>query len=439
MRININPFIYGPAVKPAEFLGRERELRTVFSRLANGQSVAIVGEPHTGKTSLLLYVIEETQSACEGKFDRDVFNLLDAQAMRDVKTQAAFWQWVLEPLGAALQDGNLQSLDDVKNNYAAAKKNDFGTFVLEKLFKSLGAAGSRLFVLLDEFDDFLSHEVLNKGEFYGGLRSLASRCGGLVLVLAVRRDVSQLNSLTQTYTTGSPFFNIFTDVRLSPLSHKAMKILLDKGIDRFTANDRNFVAGISGNHPYLAQAAAGLLWEAYDEECETNLERFVATGQRLRQQAESHFADTWRNWSHDTRKAVTMVALSQIPHLLPSHDFLVEALTKDLNSYRRELENLKNHGLLAENVEIGWMVTQGAFLWWLSDELLRTVRKDTDFEVWLRAQELDGVLTKDEREHLAQAWKSVSSALGKGATALIEAAAKGAAGAIFPAPPKAKD
>jgi len=46
------PFIYGRPVRPGEFLNREAELRTIFNRLRNGESTAVVGEPHIGKRSL---------------------------------------------------------------------------------------------------------------------------------------------------------------------------------------------------------------------------------------------------------------------------------------------------------------------------------------------------------------------------------------------------
>ena len=43
------PFIYGRPVRPGEFLNREAELRTIFNRLRNGESTAVVGEPHLAK------------------------------------------------------------------------------------------------------------------------------------------------------------------------------------------------------------------------------------------------------------------------------------------------------------------------------------------------------------------------------------------------------
>ena len=56
--MTVSPFIYGRPVRPGEFLNRKPELRTIFNRLRNGESTAVVGEPHIGKTSLLLQLAD---------------------------------------------------------------------------------------------------------------------------------------------------------------------------------------------------------------------------------------------------------------------------------------------------------------------------------------------------------------------------------------------
>ena len=48
----LNPFIYGKPVPVTQHINRQRELRTLFSRLRNGECTAVVGEPHIGKSSL---------------------------------------------------------------------------------------------------------------------------------------------------------------------------------------------------------------------------------------------------------------------------------------------------------------------------------------------------------------------------------------------------
>ena len=54
----LNPFLYGRPVPPERHIGRQAAIHTLFSRLHNGESTAIVGEPHIGKSSLLRYVTD---------------------------------------------------------------------------------------------------------------------------------------------------------------------------------------------------------------------------------------------------------------------------------------------------------------------------------------------------------------------------------------------
>ena len=56
-----SPFVHGGPVKPADFLNRRRELRRLLNRLEKGQATAVVGQPHTGKTSLLRYVMDKVK------------------------------------------------------------------------------------------------------------------------------------------------------------------------------------------------------------------------------------------------------------------------------------------------------------------------------------------------------------------------------------------
>ncbi len=293
------------------------------------------------------------------------------------------------------------------------------------LFAVLHATDSRLVLLLDEFDDFLSHPVLNSAEFYGGLLSLASRTGGLVLIIAARRELEQLNQLTQTVNPhGSPYFNIFTEILLGPFSKKDFAELIRRAGDCFDQNDHEYLERISGRHPFLAHAAAAMLWEAH-EEGQEGIARYQTVGRALYRETKKHFADAWRTWSNETRKAITVVALAQIPQLLAGHSFLVDELVEDLDDYRSELEALEAMGLCAEGGNGGMVITQGAFLWWLADELRRNVRGDAEFKGWLQAQEMDGLFTTQERQRIGNATTGMLKALGKGASTLIEAFAKG--------------
>ncbi|MEM9276614.1 MAG: ATP-binding protein, partial [Cyanobacteria bacterium P01_F01_bin.143] len=429
--------------------GRDRELRRLFGRILTGQSIAIIGDPHIGKTSLLMYLFdnESRKSKIGNRLDHNFFSYLDAQTLNEVQTQAEFWLRALNPLQNELQNESENRLSRVAERYELAKNNNFGTFVLEKLFEELTKAGSRLILLLDEFDDFLTHPVLNSAEFYGGLRSFASRYpSAFSLVLAARKNLAQLNNLTQEINPitqkidplGSPYFNVFTEIRLNAWLKKVLPKLIDKSYGYFNSQDAEYIYKVSGLHPYLAQMAAGTLFDAHLDG-HIGAERYKKAAQELYEQSQHHFEDCWRSWTNESKKAITAVALNQIPRMVPNHNFLVSELTKNLDDFTPELVNLEKVGLLELDQDGTWIIKQQAFVWWLTDELRRHVRDNSEFETWLQSQELDGMLkmlTKQEKEVIGNTISEALSTLGKGAMTLIEEMAKafgeGAANALLP-------
>jgi len=97
-------FVYGRPVRQNEFLGRESELLTIFNRLRNKESTAIVGEPHIGKTSLLLLINDgDTQEHfLESDAKKMVIALKDLQPVSAEFTPSEFWQEALTPLRSKL-------------------------------------------------------------------------------------------------------------------------------------------------------------------------------------------------------------------------------------------------------------------------------------------------------------------------------------------------
>jgi hypothetical protein len=128
-----NPFYYGNSVPVDLFIGRTRELRRVASRIANrGQSTAIIGEPRTGKTSLLEHLAapETRQQLLDQTPRRLLFSYLDAQAFVGEFTQGQFWSHVLHPV---YEQAVLTSPDSsLALAYQVCVDNDFRTFVLRR-------------------------------------------------------------------------------------------------------------------------------------------------------------------------------------------------------------------------------------------------------------------------------------------------------------------
>jgi hypothetical protein len=430
-----NPFLFGNPVSPDQFLDRRTELNRIVGRIANqGQSTAIVGEPRSGKTSILLYLSAPEKRAelygVDG--ERLVFSYLDAQTLSGSFSQAQFWEYALRPLYEQVIASDPGS--PLARAYGTCQENEFGAFVLERLFAQMVPTSWRLVLMLDEFDMFLHHPILNCAEFFGSLRSLASRSrGALALVIASRRAVTELTKDTQPFSrNGSPYFNILSEITLGPWPAKEVDAFLRRAGDRFTAEERRFVKQVAGGHPYLLQVAAHELWEAYNDGEENPALRRRQAWERLLNEAAPILDNTWQLWPSATRQAFTAVALAEIPKLLNQREFHVKGLIHDLRDLGPELQSLKKQGFVIEdeNIPGGWRVRPQVFLWWLADELVRKVRDNTAFEEWFQEHELGFLLARGKRERLSKTLRTVGGLLKDGAKALIEAAAKGTVDAI---------
>lgn len=430
--MTLNPFFHGNPVEPKDFFNRRQPLRRVVGRiLSGGQSTAIIGEPRVGKTSFLHYLVgpKEVRETLYGdQANRLLFAYLDSQVLSGQFTAAQFWEQVLM-LGL---EWVVQAQSDtaLAQQYQICRNNSFGPFTLEALFRLLKADGWRLVVLLDEFDLLLHHPVLNSADFFGGLRSLSSRSeGALALVIGSRLPLSQLNARTQTFNpTGSPYFNTFAEITLGSFPERDIATLLDRAGECFTTWDKRAIRVIAGGHPFLLQTAAAALWDAHEEGVTDTFERRREMGQRVYRENKWLFYDTWRIWTPALRKAFSTVALAHTAHLLPQREFLPDAFIAGLRDFGPELDDLNAAGLVIrdEQVRGGWRVAPQAMLWWLADELVRSVRRnEVSFEDWLRAQELDNLLTRKEKEQLGQVIQGAVQVLGQGATTLVEAFAKG--------------
>lgn len=431
--MEVNPFIYGNAVFGRNFLNRIRLLRRVTSRLVtDGQSSAIVGEPRLGKTSFLNYISDlDNRSKLYGPAgEKIIFSFIDSHMLSQSFTPTDFWKQALLPLKAFLIDSELEPL--LQQQYKICQENQFGTFTLETFFSLLKQRGWRFVLLIDEFDALIHHQILNSVEFFGGLRSLASRSGGsLALIIASRQPIHVLNDETQHInTTGSPFFNIFAEVTLGAFPKKDVDMLLARGGNRFSSRDKLAVKRIAGGHPYLLQASAAALWDAYEEKISTPKERWIYMSNRLYREHDWHFADTWRVWSPETRKAFTTVALCSTAKVLPERNFSFKAFIQDLKDLAPEIKDLQEVGLIVKDdvVDGGWRVETQVMVWWLADELVRSIRqdgRDETFEQWLQAQEMENCLTRQQRETLSGFAQKVGELLLDGTSKLIEAFAEG--------------
>ncbi len=415
--MQLNPFISGNPVSQPHFINRKKEIRRVVGRILNhGQSSAIVGEPRSGKTSLLQYLsAPENAKALYGEEkNKLIFSFVDSLALGRQFSPAEFWEYVLEPVEKAMGKG----ITPLRNAYLTCVAENCGNFVLERLFGQLFLSGRRLILLIDEFDAFLDNDIFHQSEFYGGLRALASRSKGLVLVIASRQSLSDLNHGTQEFNrTGSPYFNFLDEIPLRPFSKKATEKLLDLNGDLFTRQDRDFIIRLAGGHPYFLQTAAFELWETYqDEELESPEERHALTQENFYIRTEGTLSDTWRLWTPATKKALGIIALDEMPALLDAKQFHIPNLLKKLPAYAPELKTLKQRGFIKEDpkLESGYCVTAEVMISFIADKLLSALREGDELTSWLQLEEWDGIFTKGEKKQLLKAGQTLGKLIKEG-------------------------
>lgn len=415
-----NPFIYGKRVPPNRFIDRKAALRTLVSRTLNGESTAIVGRRRIGKTSLLHY-LEQASDTLFGNAKQIIFSSLDAYMLGSHFTQTQFWQEVLRPLLDWAEEHPTEPTSaELMAHYKVCQEKDFNFFELEEFLKRLDANQLYFVLMIDEFEVFVPDSAATRtgdhflskllrlfrptgaigAQFFGSLRGLLSRNDHFVVITASRLQLSELH--VRMEARGSPFFNHFSEVKLGNFSDKEVDTLLTQGAkwanlpaSPFSAIDHKYIHRVAGGHPYLLQATAASVWDAIDEGL-TGERRYQRVGELLHERVSSYWSDTWKEWTLEERKLFIVVALPHIPRLL-SHVFPVILI-----SYNQPNVLLNNLGGLLTQSRFGPRITSGIMVWWLADELVRAGRSDRSFEQWLRQHKLDRSLTEQQQELLQQ-------------------------------------
>lgn len=398
------PFIYGRPVQANEFVSREVELRTIYNRLRNGESTAVVGEPHSGKTSLLLHITHpSTQNIHLSKDSYNyVFSFLDLHIIGNDYAPNEFWDEVLIPLNELKDDSKLLKLTK------DAAKGHFSPRSLERLFVHLAGANMRLVVLLDEFERLLNHPNFSDPSFFALLRSLGSRTGGLAFVLASRLSVAEMNERGRNLLDiGSPFFNYLIELRLRPFDQAGVELLLDRAGDQFTIEEKRFIKRVAGSTPFLLQAMAATFLETSGEN------RFVRAAESFYERVSFHFDDVWNFMDDRTRTAAVIVSLMDLGGRAWGKDFAFAEI-ESTNIFKAELRNLADLGMVEQvpnewNLDSErfllwqgerWTVSAQAFTWWVRDVVLTDVRSVPMYTEWLSNKRYDFLLTQEQWDRL---------------------------------------
>ncbi len=255
-RSDFTPFIVGPPIHtPRQFFGRERELRRIFAALKGTalQNVAIIGPQRSGKTSLLHYVknISNTTPAQlrPGQFSHWLLQaqlyhwvFVDFQDPR-VRTQAGLLRYILGRLNYPVPaDCTLNAFIDTICHYMTGP----------------------VVVLMDEVQVALNNPELDQS-FWWGLRSLSTNLteGRLGFILASQRPPTEL-----AIESGrpSPFLNIFGHMlMLGPLTPEEARMLVASSPSPFVEEEVDWILAQSRCWPALLQILCQTRWLALED------------------------------------------------------------------------------------------------------------------------------------------------------------------------------
>lgn len=250
------PFVVGPPVThPSQFFGRQAEINRIFTLWKRHplQHIAVIGPKRSGKTSLLHFV-------------KNISNTPASQLRPDQRIawlpQAERYRWVYVDFQDARMGQQERLLRHILISLALPVPTpcDLSNF-LDVMSQQITTP---TLILLDEIGAALAAPELDM-PFWWSLRSLSSNLtgGNLGFLLAAHGLPAQL---AQEQGKPSPFFNIFGHVlKLGPFDPASAEHLLQSSPHPFSPAECAWMVEQSGGWPFLLQMLGDARLTALEE------------------------------------------------------------------------------------------------------------------------------------------------------------------------------
>jgi tetratricopeptide (TPR) repeat protein len=363
-----NPFIFKTPVEGECFFGRDELLKKIFDYVNAGESVSLVGERRTGKTSVLLRLLDWKEQLLSQP-GQHVLALLDFLGL-DYRSEVDVWITLASCLLKEMARVGLET-DTVEIAIARLQSGQLVFQTMLGLFRTLTKSKVKVTFLFDEFEDTVAGSNPVDLSFYKILRNLAlDKETRLTYIIATRQELSEVErSLERKFTSlSSPLFNIFHQLVVPPFSEDEARqmvngLLQSAGLDLAARLSfwlqRDLLLQLSGFHPFFLQIACYQVFEHCvlsdrtfsDQVPEAEIiSAFLA-------EASSHFGYYW-----DISPAEEQSLLYQ----------LATGLDVDIQSHRPTLTSLRNRCLVVRNgdAQSEWRLFSSSFARWIQERQL---------------------------------------------------------------------
>jgi len=284
---------------PKDLFGRKKEIRQIFDAIGtpHPQNISVLGERKTGKSSLLYYVFQSNTEKQELPHpEKYIFAFIDFQEHPNI-TVDEFFEMLYSELKSTLPRGvQIEQVEDYK------------TFT--NMVKTLEDLGYKLILLIDEFDKILQNENFEE-DFFSYLRSIANRYD-TALIISTPKD---LEGLSRSDLLGSPFFNVFTQIRLGLFQkEEALNLITgpsaEEGIP--LEEDTEFILENAGLFPFFIQLLCFELFEyKKNHDRKIDQEGYNQVLEKFSVEATPHFNHFWKSLSQEEKDVLIEISMEK--------------------------------------------------------------------------------------------------------------------------------
>lgn len=263
-----NPFAdYGTIVCGDRFIGRKKDCEIFENRIIRPKeagNLAIIGEPHIGKSSLIYKAIIERKNELVNRYLLPIW--INLGTYRETRTffRDMVSKCVEEMKELGWLDERIQKSKDFVLNNKQSWNEEY--IHIQQFFEKVRQAGYRVLVILDEFDHA---RHIFKGDIsnFHKLRELSYRPEWRVtFITASRRSIREIEQQTKAIST---FDGIFHKHYLAMFEEKDMQEYFEKlssvGLS-ISVKDEKRIAFYCGGHPYLLEMIGNEIVEIFRRE-----------------------------------------------------------------------------------------------------------------------------------------------------------------------------